>query len=283
VTESTPRVAPLLPAGPAPRVAPLSPASGGTPSAVLAALNAERIKLTTIRSPLWSAGVAAVLSLGVAALQGSSAYGAAGLPPEKAVTGVAVFGVPVMMVLSAMTMTGEYRSGTIRTTFAAIPNRTLVLVAKMVVAALFSAIFIAVMVIGSAIVAQSASTPLLGERLSLAEVGVWRLAGELALFAALAAVLGVAVGALLRYAAGAVAVLLLWPLVVEPILGNMPNLGSEVGPYLPFGNAFVFADVQWLYPVYSMPWDRLGSLLYFAVVVSFVFVAAVVVVNRRDA
>jgi ABC-2 type transport system permease protein len=248
-----------------------------------AALNAERIKLATIRSPLWSAGVAAVLSLGVAALQGSSAYGAAGLPPEKAVTGVAVFGVPVMMVLSAMTMTGEYRSGTIRTTFAAIPNRTLVLVAKMVVAALFSAIYIAIMVIGSAIVAQSASTPLLGERLSLAEVGVWRLAGELALFAALAAVLGVAVGALLRYAAGAVAVLLLWPLVVEPILGNMPNLGSEVGPYLPFGNAFVFTDVQWLYPVYSMPWDRLGSLLYFAVVVSVVFVAAVVVVNRRDA
>jgi ABC-2 type transport system permease protein len=153
----------------------------------------------------------------------------------------------------------------------------------MVVAVLFSAIYIAVMVIGSAIVAQSASTPLLGERLSLAEDGVWRLAGELALFAALAAVLGVAVGALLRYAAGAVAVLLLWPLVVEPILGNIPNVGSEVGPYLPFGNAFVFTDVQWLYPVYSMPWDRLGSLLYFAVVVSAVFVAAVVVVNRRDA
>jgi hypothetical protein len=105
----------------------------------------------------------------------------------------------------------------------------------------------------------------------------------LALFAALAAVLGVAVGALLRYAAGAVAVLLLWPLVVEPILGNLPDVGSEVGPYLPFGNAFVFADVQWLYPVYSMPWDRFGSLLYFAAIVAVALVAATVVVNRRDA
>src|SRR6185295_20035348 len=101
--------------------------------------------------------------------------------------------------------------------------------------------------------------------------------------AALAAVLGVAVGALLRYAAGAVAVLLLWPLVAEPILGNLPNIGSEVGPYLPFGNAFVFAGVQWLYPVYSMPWDRLGSLVYFAAIVAVAFVAATVVVNRRDA
>lgn len=250
---------------------------------VLAALDSERIKLSTIRSPLWSAAVAAVLSLGVAALEGSSAYGAAGLPPEKAVVGVAVFGVPVLMVLSAMTMTGEYRSGTIRTTFAAIPNRTLVLLAKVVVAALFSAVFTVVMAIGSAMVAQSFSEPLLGARLSLADAGVWRLAGALALFAALAAVLGVAVGALLRYAAGAVAVLLLWPLVVEPILANVPNVGSEVGPYLPFGNAFVFTGVEWLYPVYSMAWERLGSLIYFAVVVSVVFVGAVVVVNRRDA
>lgn len=249
----------------------------------LAAINAERIKLSTIRSPLWSCIAAAVLSLGVAALQGSSAYGAAGLPPEKAAVGVAVFGVPVLMVLSAMTMTGEYRSGMIRTTFAAIPNRTLVVVAKAVVAALFSGVYTAAMVIGAMLVARMASTPLPGARLSLTEAGVWRVAGALALFAALAAVLGVAVGALLRYAAGAVAVLLLWPLVVEPVLGNLPNIGSEVGPYLPFVNAFVFADVQWLFPTYSMPWDRFGSLIYFAAVVAVVFVTATVVVNRRDA
>ena len=250
---------------------------------VTAALNAERIKLSTIRSPMWSCIAAAVLGLGVAALQGSSAYGAASLPPEKAAVGVAVFGIPVLMVLSAMTMTGEYRSGTIRTTFAAIPNRTLVVVAKAVVAAAFSGVYTAAMVIGAMLVAGMASNPLVGARLSLAEAGVWRVAGALALFAALAAVLGVAVGALLRYAAGAVAVLLLWPLVVEPILGNLPDVGSEVGPYLPFGNAFVFADVQWLYPVYSMPWDRFGSLLYFAAIVAVALVAATVVVNRRDA
>jgi ABC-2 type transport system permease protein len=249
----------------------------------LVALNAERIKLSTIRSPLWSCIAAAVLGLGVAALQGSTAYGAASLSPERATVGVAVFGVPVLMVLAAMTMTGEYRSGMIRTTFAAIPHRTLVIVAKAVVASVFSAVFTAALSIGAVLVAGMASDPLLGAQLSLTGSGVWRVTGALASYAALAAVLGVAVGALLRYAAGAVAVLLLWPLVVEPIVGNLPDIGSEVGPYLPFGNAFTFADVQWLYPAYSMPWDRFGSVLYFAMVVAVIFFVATVVVNRRDA
>ena len=77
--------------------------------------------------------------------------------------------------------------------------------------------------------------------------------------------------------------LLLWPLVVEPMLGNLPSVGTEVGPYLPFANAFLFTRVPWLFPAYAMPWGELGSLVYFAAVVAVVFVAAIVVVNRRDA
>ena len=77
--------------------------------------------------------------------------------------------------------------------------------------------------------------------------------------------------------------LLLWPLLVEPVLGNLPDIGSEVGPYLPFANVFRFIGVQWLYPSYSMPWGEVGSLMYFVVVVAVVYAAALVVVNRRDA
>jgi hypothetical protein len=157
----------------------------------------------------------------------------------------------------------------IRTTFMAVPNRTLVLVAKAVVAAAFSSFYAAVMVVASIVVAGS--------------VLDWRLAGAIALYAALAAVLGVGVGALLRASAGAVALLLLWPLVAEPMLGNLPNISTRVGPYLPFANAFTFIDVQWLYPSYAMPWGQVGSIVYFAVVVAVVFVAALVIVTRRDA
>jgi ABC-2 type transport system permease protein len=249
----------------------------------VAVLEAERIKLSTTRSLLWTAAAVAVLSIGLAALQGSTAYGAAPLPPERAATGVAVFGVPVLMVLAAMTVTGEYRSGMIRTTFMATPNRTLVLVAKAAVASAFSAGYAALMTIAAMVMARLTAPPLVGSHLSFNDPGTWRLIGAITLYAAVTAVLGVGVAALLRHSAGAVAVLLLWPLVVEPILGNLPNTSSKVGPYLPFANVFQFLEVQWLYPVYDMPWGELGSLVYFAAVVAALYGAAIIVVNRRDA
>jgi ABC-2 type transport system permease protein len=249
----------------------------------IAAVNAERIKLSTIRSPLWSGIAAAVCSLGIAALQGGTAYGAASLSPERAVIGVAIFGVPVLMVLAAMTVTGEYRSGMIRATFIANPSRTTVLAAKAVVAVVFSGVYTMLLTIAALVVARLSSDPLVGAGLSLADGGVWRLVLAMALYAALAAVLGVGVGALLRHTAGAVALLLLWPLVVEPILANLPDVGPNVGPYLPFGNVFAFTGVQWLYPTYDMSWGSFGSLVYFVVFVGIVFGGAVLVLNRRDA
>jgi ABC-2 type transport system permease protein len=237
---------------------------------VVAVLNAECIKLSTTRSPLWSAIAVAVLSLGLAAMQASTVYGPGPLEPEKAAMGVAVFGVPVLMILSSLTVTNEYRSGLIRTTFMAVPNRTLVLVAKAVVAAVFSGAYAAVMVAASIAVARS-------------DPHEWGLVGAIALYAMIASVLGVGVGALMRASAGAVALLLLWPLVVEPILANLPNVGTQVGPYLPFANAFIFIRVQWLYPVYAMPWGPGASIVYFAAVTAVVFAAALVVINRRDA
>ena len=62
-----------------------------------------------------------------------------------------------------------------------------------------------------------------------------------------------------------------------------PNIGSEVGPYLPFANVFGFLDVQRPCAVYAMPWGERGSLVEFAVVAAVVFVATVYVVDRRDA
>jgi ABC-2 type transport system permease protein len=64
---------------------------------------------------------------------------------------------------------------------------------------------------------------------------------------------------------------------------NLPSIGSEVGPYLPFANVFRFLDVQWLFPAYTMPWGEIGSLVYFIAEVAVVYAAAIVVVNRRDA
>lgn len=249
----------------------------------MAVLDSERIKLSTTRSLLWTAAAVAVLTVGLAALQASTASGAVQLPPEKAATGVAVFGVPVLMVLAAMTVTGEYRSGMIRTTFMATPGRTSVLVAKAVVAGAFSAVYAAAMTVLAVIVAHVMAPPLVDSRLSFADSDTWRLVGAVTVYGALTAALGVGVAALLRHSAGAAAVLLLWPLLVEPVLGNLPGIGSGVGPYLPFVNMFRFIGAQWLFPVYAMKWSPVGSLVYFTIVVAVVYTAAIVVVNRRDA
>lgn len=229
-----------------------------TASSALAALNAERVKLTTLRSPLWSVLLAAALSVGLATTA-----------PRTAALGVAAFGVPVLMVVAALTVTGEYRTRMIATTFLATPARSVVLCAKAVVAAVFCGLSAGLMVIGAFLVA--------GERLTA------RTVAGIVLYAALAAVLGVGVGALLRHSAGAVSVLLLWPLLVEPLVGNVPGRGPQVGPYLPFANMFRFLDVQWLFPGYGWHWSAAGSLAYFTALVGLVFAAAVIVVNRRDA
>ncbi|KRE27708.1 ABC transporter permease [Mycobacterium sp. Soil538] len=229
-----------------------------TASAALAALNAERIKLATLRSPVWSVVLAAALSLGLAGMQ-----------PRTAALSVAAFGVPVLMVVAALTVTGEYRTRMIATTFLATPARSVVLCAKAVVAAVFCGLSAALMVIGTFLVARE---PLAA-----------RTVAGIALYAALAAILGIGVGVLLRHSAGAVSVLLLWPLLVEPLVGNLPGRGPQVGPYLPFANMFRFLDVQWLFPGYGWHWGTTGSLAYFAALVAVVFAAALIVVNRRDA
>jgi ABC-2 type transport system permease protein len=245
-------------------------------------LAAERIKLSTTRSPLWTAVVVAALSLGFAALPAAAVTSGSPLHPERAAVGVAAFGVPVLMILAAMTVTSEYRTGTIRTTFLATPNRTVVLCAKAAVTAALAGIFAAIMVIASILAAKLLVPPELGERLTLSHAATWRPVGAIGLYAALGAVLAVGLGALLRHAAVVIAILVLLPFVVEPLLGAMPRVGERVGPLLPFANAFTFTEIPW-FQGFSMWWGPLGALAYFTAVVVVVFAAAVIVINHRDA
>lgn len=242
---------------------------------------AERIKLSTTRSLMWSVVAATILSLGLAAIQPMATLSGNPLPPERAAIGVATFGVPVLMILAAMTITGEYRTGTIRTTFIASPNRTRVLCAKAVLTAAVAGVSAAVIVMVSIALDRALVNGQAGARLSLAQAATWRPVGAVALYAALGAVLAVSLGVLLRHAAAVVAVVLTMPFVIEPVVGSLPRVGERVGPFLPFVNAYRFTEVPWWFSG-ALWWGPLGALLYFCGVVAVTFLAAVLVINRRD-
>ena len=244
-------------------------------------LAAERIKLTTTRGPLWMAIVAAALSLALAALQGFAAAPTTQVPPERAAIGVGTLGVPLMMVLAAMSVIGEHRTGTMRMTFMAMPSRIRVLAAKAWIMAVVSGVFAAVMVIVSIALVRAMVSSQVGVQLTFGNADVWYVVGAVALYAILGAVLAVGLGAVLPHTAAVIAVLLLTPFVIEPLVGSAPRIGQHVGPLLPFVNAYAFTRVPW-FAAFPPRWGALGSLLYFTAIVVVVFVIALVVISRRD-
>lgn len=247
----------------------------------MSTIGAERIKLASTRSPWWLALTVVVISLGLAAIQAAAALPYSLVGPERAALGVAMFGVPVLMILSALTVTGEYRTGMIRTTFMATPRRSRVLVAKAVVSMVFSGVLAAVTVVASLVLVRAMVDERQGAQLVLTDPAPWRTVGAVTFYAVLAALLAVGLGALVRHSAAAIAVLLLMPFVVEPLLGAIPGVGARIGPLLPFANANAFTEIPWL-QTFSMWWGPVGSAVYFAAVAVAVFATAVAVVARRD-
>jgi ABC-2 type transport system permease protein len=239
-----------------------------------AALTAERIKLSVSRATLGCTLTVAVFSLGFAAL---TQRNAARVTPDQVVLGLTGFGVLVLMILSAKTVTDEYRTGAIRSAFLATPNRTLVLGAKAAVAATFASVLTAVMVIGSVAVARWVGGPPAAARLPLSSMATWRPLWVLPVYIALLAVLAVAVAALLRRTGFVVGALLLWPAVVEGLLGHVV---PQTRAWMPFENASLFIKG---YAGGGMLWGPAGGLAYFAGFVALIFGAAALVINRRDA
>lgn len=246
----------------------------------VATVNAERIKLATTRSPRWLVLTVIVLSLGLAGIQ-AYAMPYSYLPPQRAALGIGVFGVPVLMILSALTVTGEYRTGMIRSTFLATPRRWTVVLAKSLVTALLCGTVTAVTTMGALALAGALVVPNQRAALALDSVAVWREVGAMTLYGTLGSVLAIGLGVLLRHTAAVVAVLVLLPFVVEPLLGVVPEVGGRIGSLLPFANAYAFTGVQWL-QTFSLWWGPVGAAMYFAAVVAAVLVAALLVVARRD-
>jgi ABC-2 type transport system permease protein len=99
----------------------------------------EWIKLRSLRSTWWVLALTVAGAIGIAVAVGVNTEDAAADLTNNALAGIAL-GLLLVGVLGVLAMTGEYTSGTIRATLAAVPNRPLVLAAK---AAVFGAVALA--------------------------------------------------------------------------------------------------------------------------------------------
>lgn len=240
-------------------------------------LAVERIKLFTTRSPWWCALITLAVVIGFAAIF-------AGAAPTGEFTDVGMsqfgyaFGMTVIMVLAALSVTTEYRFGTIRTTFQAVPNRSSALLAKTGVVALLSLVIGEIAAFG----AWGLASVMRPEDLSLNTTAEWiSVAGVGGVFA-LASVIAVAIGILIRHSAGAISLLLIYTLVVENLIQLIPKIGRDIYEWMPFHVADRFLNGSGA-AASEAAMSQGGALAYFAGVAAVLLTISLVVAKKRDA
>jgi ABC-2 type transport system permease protein len=250
-------------------------------------LAVERIKLFTTRSPIWCTLAALAVTIGFAAL-------VAGVDNENAATIASSqfgysFGLVVIMVMATLAITTEYRFGTIRATFQAVPNRTSALLAKTTVVAGFAALVGLVTAFGSVAITKAIKP---NADLAINSAFEWRATAGTGLVYAAAAIIAVAVGILVRHSAGAVSLILIYSQLVESLVALIPNVGVDIQKWMPFyvANRFLTGDpdatsraISEGPPVSETPLSPWGAAAYFVGFALVLLAIALFTANKRDA
>jgi hypothetical protein len=204
-------------------------------------LASEWTKIRSVRSTYWTLIAAAAATIGLSAIicavfvaqyDHLTPQDKAGFDAASASLAGGILGQFAIAVLGVLVITGEYASGMIRTTFAAVPRRLTVLAAKVAVfggltlaattTACFTAFFIGQAIlsakdIGVSIAAPHALRTVVGTALYLTILGL----------------LSLGLGALVRKTAGALSAVV-GILFVLPVLANfLPSSLEAVEKYLP--------------------------------------------------
>jgi len=242
------------------------------------------------------AGAAAVLMVAFGALAASVASGAVtptnpngggggGRGPFASLdpTAISLAGVTlaqlILGILGVLVVSNEYANGLIRNTFAAVPRRLPVLWAKVLVLA---GVLAVLMVIAS-VVAFLVGQLILGDgkNTTLAAEGVLRAVLGSGLYLAGIGVFGIAIGAMLRNTAGAIAVVVA-ALLIIPGLASLvlPTSWSDnVLPYLPGNSGTAFTSVHGSATLLG---PAAGAAVFVAWLVA-LLIGAAVLIRRRDA
>ncbi|UYP18630.1 ABC transporter permease subunit [Rhodococcus sp. Z13] len=184
----------------------------------------------------------------------------------------------VLGTLGVLLVTGEYGSGTIRATFAAVPQRPLLLGSKAAVFAVAAFVVSAVGCLAAFLIAQ----PILAEQdlnVGLGDPGVLRAVLGSALYLTVAGLLGIGLAAILRHTAAAIGTLFA-VLFALPLLAHFlpATISDRVVRYLPTNAGGAIAQLN-PGPTDLAPWT--GFALFCAYAAATLFVGAVLA-NRRD-
>jgi ABC-2 type transport system permease protein len=275
-------------AGPSTRSFPVRPVS--FPRVV----TSEWIKLRSLRSTWWTLALTVVVMAGIPTLvawgmsQGVEGEGSPTMRLPALMTTGAGMAELTVAVLGVLIITGEYTTGQVRSSFAAVPGRIPVLAAKGLVLAVAVALT-SLVGLAAAWLSTLAWHDRLDASLDLGNSEDLRILLGFPLFLATAGLLALAIGALLRRTPGALATVLGLMLVVETVFQLVPLRFFElVRPFLPFSaGGRLVSNQETIDNLNSVPdiahltaWQGYGVMAAWVVVL---LVAAGVLLRRRDA
>ncbi|MFK4693030.1 ABC transporter permease [Streptomyces pristinaespiralis] len=257
---------------------------------------AEWLKLWSLRSTGWSLLVAALAVLAFNAgkawdnvrywPEGEPGYAerfiADGIPLMHAFTADA--GTVMMLAagaFGALAVTGEYSTGLVAITFAAVPARRSVMTAKVCVVATVMTVF-GVLVAVTSFASTQAILATEGAGVSIDRPGAVRVIVASALLAPVSALVGTALGTLLRHGAGAVVGSVVILLLLPVVLDDGRHWSAVLAHAMPYEAWLRLVDVPYGGPGIVHPWSAGGAWTVYAVWALASAAVAVTAVHRRD-
>jgi ABC-2 type transport system permease protein len=254
-------------------------------------IRSEWIKLRSLRSTWYSLLATVVIITGLGTLFSAlrahrfdQAIGPDGRVFGFDATQVSLRGVFLAQlaigVLGVLVITGEYSTGMIRSSIAAVPHRQPVLIAKAVVFAVIAFVVTFVAAFFAFVFGQQALASTHAQA-SLSTPHAVRAIFGAALYLTLIGLLAVGLGFLVRNTAGAIAALFGVVLVLPLLTNALPDpYSTDIAKYLPLNAGTQIMVTRNFDPTMLSPWTGLGVTALYAVAA---IVGGAVMLKRRDA
>jgi len=253
-------------------------------------IRSEWIKLRSLRSTWYSLLAAVVIVVGLGTLfsglhahrveQGNGPGARIGLDATQVSLRGVFLAQLAIGVLGVLVITGEYSTGMIRSSLAAVPHRQPVLVAKALVFGVVVFVVSLASTFTGFLLGQQAQASTHAQA-SLSTPGAARAIVGGAIYLTLIGLLAVGLGFLIRNTAGAIATLFGIVLVAPLLASALPTpYSTDVSKYLPLNAGSQILVTMNFDPTQLTPWVGIGVTALYAAVA---LIAGAVMLKRRDA